>query len=70
MSSSTKTKTLKHNGYEIKIEIVEDYEKAIESIKTALYLTQEEMEKLTINFEDQDGDENMLEESNFIQFFL
>ena len=70
MSSSTKTKTLKHNGYEIKIEIEEDYDKAMKSIRTALYLTEQEMEKLTINFEDQDGDENMLEESNFDDAFI
>ena len=66
MSNSERKKIiLMHNGYEIPVEIEEDYDKALENIKAALYLTQEEMNKLTINFKDMDDDENMLEESNF-----
>ena len=51
------------------VKIKENYDKAIESIKEALYLTQDEMDKLTINFKDPEGDENMLEESNFDDAF-
>jgi hypothetical protein len=64
-----KTITLIHNKYNIPVKIKENYDKALESIKKALYLTQNEMDKLSINFKDQDGDDNMLEESNFDDAF-
>ena len=65
-----KTITLIHNEkYKVPVKIKENYDKAIESIKEALYLTQDEMDKLTINFKDPEGDENMLEESNFDDAF-
>lgn len=65
-----KTITLIHNKkYKIPVKIKENYDKAFISVMEALYLTKEEMDKLTINFMDVDGDENMLEESNFDDAF-
>lgn len=65
-----KTIILIHNQiYKIPVKIKENYDKALVSVKKALYLTEDEMDFLIIYFKDSDGDENMIEESNFDEAF-
>ena len=60
---------LKYNGKVIQVRIQNNYLQTLKSIKLALKLTDDEMNKLTISFMDEDGDENMLDEENFEQAF-
>ena len=60
---------LKYNGKVIQVRIQNDYLQTLKSIKLALKLTDDEINKLTISFIDEDGDENMLDEENFEQAF-
>ena len=60
---------LKYNGKVIQVRIQNDYLQTLKSIKLALKLTDDEMNKLTISFIDEEGDENMLDEENFEQAF-
>jgi len=56
--------TLNHNGYNIPIKIKNDYDNIKEAVKKALYYTDEEFDKININFLDADECENMLDEDN------
>ncbi len=60
---------LKYNGKVIQVRIQNNYLQTLKSIKLALKLTDDEINKLTISFIDEDGDENMLDEENFEQAF-
>ena len=60
---------LKYNGKVIQVRIQNNYLQALKSIKLALKLTDDEINKLTISFIDEEGDENMLDEENFEQAF-
>ena len=60
---------LKYNGKVIQVRIQNNYLQTLKSIKLALKLTDDEMNKLTISFIDEEGDENMLDEENFEQAF-
>ena len=60
---------LKYNGKVIQVRIQNNYLQTLKSIKLALKLTDDEMNKLTISFIDEDGDENMLDEESFEQAF-
>ena len=64
MSSSNEEKkvVLSYNGYKISIRIEKDYDKIKAKIQESLYLTKEDMDKLSINFKDSEGYENMLDE--------
>ena len=64
MSSSNEEKkvVLSYNGYKIPIRIEKDYDKIKAKIQESLYLTKEDMDKLSINFKDSEGYENMLDE--------
>ena len=68
-SSEKKTIKLSHNGFIIHIEISNDYKEIMETIRNAIYLKPEEMEKLTIMFKDEEGDNNPLDEENFTEAF-
>ena len=57
--------TLHHNdNYEIKVKIKNDYQYILNAVKEALYYSDDEMENITINFLDEDGCDNMLDEDN------
>ncbi len=60
---------LKYNGKVIQVRIQNNYLQTLKSIKLALKLTDDEINKLTISFIDEEGDENMLDEENFEQAF-
>ena len=60
---------LKYDGKVIQVRIQNDYLQTLKSIKLALKLTDDEINKLTISFIDEEGDENMLDEENFEQAF-
>ena len=64
MSSSNEEKkvVLSYNGYKISIRIEKDFDKIKAKIQESLYLTKEDMDKLSINFKDSEGYENMLDE--------
>ena len=64
MSSSNEEKkvVLSYNGYKIPIRIEKDYDKIKAKIQESLYLKKEDMDKLSINFKDSEGYENMLDE--------
>ena len=56
--------TLHHNGYNISIKIRNDYDNIKDAVKRALYYTDAELEKININFLDDDECENILDEDN------
>ena len=57
--------TLRHNdNYEIKVKIKNNYQYILNAVKEALYYSDDEMENITLNFVDEDGDDNMLDEDN------
>ena len=62
---STKEITLEYNGYKIKIEIKNDYESAIDTIKKKLYFIDKDLEKVTIFYFDEDNLENDIDEDSF-----
>lgn len=61
--------TLEHNKYKIPISIPNDYKKVKEIIMKALYLSEEEMERITIYYHDEEGDEANLEEDSYEDAF-
>ena len=57
--------TLHHNdNYKITVKIKNDYQYILNAVKEALYYSDDEMENITINFVDEDGCDNMLDEDN------
>lgn len=61
---------LHHNdNYHIKVKIKSDHDYIINAVKEALFYSDEEMENLTINFLDDEGCENMLDEDNVEEAF-
>ena len=69
-SKETKTITLKYNGFkDIKVEIPNNYDKALEALRQKLYLTKEEIESFAISFQDSGGDENFLDEDTIEDAF-
>ena len=71
MSSSNEERKvdLHYNGYKIPIRIEKDFNKIITKIKESLYLTKEDMNKLSISFKDSEGYENMLDEDTIEDAF-
>ena len=62
---SEKEITLSHNGYEIKLNITNDYNESIEAIKKKLYFQNEDMEKYSLYYYDDEGDEVDVDEDQF-----
>ena len=62
---STKEITITYNGYDIQLEIDNDYKLTLENIKKKLYLQDEDLKNMYIYYFDEDGDENEVEEDNF-----
>lgn len=71
MSSNNEERNivLNYGDYKIDITIEKDYDKIKTKIQKSLYLTKEEMDKLSINFKDSEGYENMLDEDNLDDAF-
>ena len=62
---STKEITIKYNGYDIQLEINNDYNSTLEIIKKKLYLQDEDLGNIFIYYIDEDNLENELDEDNF-----
>ena len=69
LSSATADITMHYNGFNISIEIKNDYKTIKETIRNKLYLTEEDMESFSIIFVDSEGDRNILDEDNFDEAF-
>lgn len=69
LSSATADITMHYNGFNISIEIKNDYKTIKETIRNKLYLTEEDMESFSIIFVDSEGDRNILDEDNFEEAF-
>ena len=62
--------TLSHNGYDsIKLKIKKDYEEARKAIKEKLYFQDKDLDKYTLSYLDDDGDENNIDEDEFDSAF-
>ena len=66
---STRIIKLQHKIYVINIEIKNDYNTIIDTIRESIYLTPEEMDKYTIQFKDSEDDYNNLDEDTFEDAF-
>ena len=62
---SEKEITLSHNGYDIKLNITNDYNESIEAIKKKLYFQNEDMDKYSLYYFDEEGDEVDVDEDQF-----
>ena len=69
MSKKEKQITLKHNKYEIKLKIKEDYEEAMNELKKTIYFQDKDLEKFELFYIDDEEDENIIEEENFEEAF-
>lgn len=58
-----------NNEYHIKVKIKNDYDFTIKAVQKALYYSDKEMKNITINFMEDDGCENMLDEGNIEEAF-
>ena len=56
--------TLDYNGYEIKINIKNDYNETIEIIKKKLYFNAQDFEKSSLYYIDEDDDENDIDDED------
>ena len=57
--------TLSYNGYNIKVNIKNDYAEAMDAIKKNLYLQEKDIQKLSLVYIDDDEDEVDVEEEQF-----
>ena len=62
---STRTITLKHNGFEIPITITENWKETMENIKKKLYFREKDLKKYDIFYFDEENFENDLSEDDY-----
>ena len=65
----SKSITLKYNGYEIPIEITDNYEETIENIKKKLFLRDKDIKRSEIYYFDEDDLENELNKDDYDEAF-
>lgn len=62
---STRTITLKHNGFEIPIKITENWEETMKNIRNKLYFREKDLKKYDIFYLDDENYENDLSEDDY-----
>ena len=62
---STKTITLRHNGFEIPITITKNWQETMENIKNKLYFREKDLKKYDIFYLDEESLENELNEDEY-----
>ena len=65
----TRDITLHHKEFDITIKIKNNFDCITETIRKAIFLTPEEMDKYTIQFQDEEGDYNEISKDNFDEAF-
>ena len=61
---------MEYNGYEIKLEIKNNYESAIDTIKKKLYFQDKDLENVFVFYIDEDDCENDLDEDSFDEAYV
>ena len=62
---SEKEITLSHNGYEIPLKITNDYNESMKALKEKLFFQDQDMEKYSLIYYDEEGDEVDVDEDSF-----
>lgn len=69
MSENKKQIKVLYNGYEIEVNITNDFEECVDIIKKKLYLKDQDFDKLDFSYLDEDGDKTNIDEESFEDAF-